>query len=246
MLKRWRAGDRGGTQGRGRLLVWSEWGAPLTLDPPDIFEFWSAVPPGANIHPADEAVFARVHDHGFDLKLLPGCFMGPLRSAPIVLLFLSPGRGDDDQQKPDLLDWHTRTRNGLEPLVSASVHAGAHRWWTERTALFGKPHELVNKVAILNIGAYHSKNFKDHGLLAALPSSRVSLSWAQTTLFPAAERGERVVVCLRAARYWGLEAGRNDYAGTLFAPNVTRGGHMHKSERTPILSAVQRALSASG
>jgi hypothetical protein len=214
----------------------------LVFNSPDIFAFWNTVPPNAHVHPADEPVFARVRDHGFDLDLLPGCFMGPLRTAPIILLFLSPGRGDHDQPNPELVDWHIRTRSGLEPLVSASTHAGAYRWWTERTALFGNPYELANKVAILNIGAYHSKDFTDHGLLAALPSSRVCLSWAQTTLFPAAERGERVVICLRAAKYWGLEAGRADYSGTLFAPNVTRGGHMHKSERARILTAVQRAL----
>ena len=216
----------------------------MSLTAPDIFEFWRAIPPDAHVHPSDEAIFDRVPRHGFDLSLLPGCFMGPLRSAPVVLLFLSPGRGDDDQPDPDLIDWHVRTRNGREPLVSASTHAGAYKWWTERTALFGEPRELAGKVAILNIGAYHSKAFMDHGLLAALPSSRISLGWAQGTLFPSAERGEKVVICLRAARYWGLQAGKSDYAGTLFAPNVTRSGHMHKVERDRIVAAVRHVLAS--
>ncbi len=208
----------------------------------DIFEFWSSVHPKARMHPADEAVFKRVPKHGFNLDALPGCFMGPLRTAPVVLLFLSPGLDEGDTPTPALIEWNRRTRLGTEPLVSASVQAPTYRWWTKRTRFLGyDPEVLADKVAVLNIGAYHSRTFGDHGLLAALPSSRVSLDWTQSVLFPAAERGERAVICLRAAKYWGLEVGAN-YAGTLFAPQVTRGGHVHVKKRQRIVSAVQRLL----
>jgi hypothetical protein len=210
--------------------------------PTDIFEFWRGVAPNAYEHPADSKVFARIKNHGFDLKELPGCFMGPLRTAPVVLLFLSPGSSGGDRPSPVIVKWHDRNRSGDEPLVSSAIHAPTHRWWMRRTKCFQcEPEKLARKVAIFNIGAYHSKTFKDHGLLAALPSSRVALDWAQSTLFPAAEAGERVVICLRAARYWGLETGRK-YKGTLFAPNVTRGGHMHKKDQKKIVAAVKRAI----
>lgn len=209
---------------------------------PDIFKFWSRLAPGDHHHPDDRAVFNRMPGHEFDLNLLPGCFMGRLRSAPIVLLFLSPGKSEEDKPSPGLADWHARTRTGNEPLVSRSVHPAAYKWWTERTAWLGPPEELVDKVAVLNIGAYHSKNVTNYGVLAALPSSRMSLDWAQSVLFPDAEKGERVVICLRAARYWGLEPGRRNYPGTLFAPLVTRGGHVHKSERRDIVDTVRRVL----
>lgn len=208
----------------------------------DIFEFWREVAPNAHVHPADGEVFARVRNHGFDLSALPGCFMGPLRTAPVVLLFLSPGSSDMDRPTRALRQWHRRTRSGSEPLVSRAIHASAYRWWTQRTMCFEcEPDELAGKVAVLNIGAYHSKTFNDHGLLAALPSSRVTLEWTQRILFPAAEAGNRIVICMRAARYWGLEAGRR-YEGTLFAPNVTRGGHMHTAGRRRIIDAVKRCL----
>jgi hypothetical protein len=211
----------------------------------DIFEFWSEIDPAARIHPTDEAVLKRVPSHRFDLDSLPGCFMGPLRTAPVVLLFLSPGLDIDDRPTPALIEWNSRVRTGTAPLVGASIQGPTYRWWTQRTKFLGHdPDTLANKVAILNIGAYHSKTFDDHGLLAALPSSRVSLDWAQRILFPAAERGERVVICLRAARYWGLEAGA-DYPGTLFAPKVTRGGHAHLDKRDRIVAAAQRLLSDS-
>lgn len=211
----------------------------------DIFDFWSHVAPDAHEHPDDRAVLDRVPKHGFNLKLLPGCFMGPLRTAPVVLLFLSPGQSDDDEPTPALKIWHAENRAGNEPLISAETHKSAHHWWTQRTKCFGESQEVISRnVAVLNIGAYHSKDFTDHGLLAALPSSRVALDWAQSVLFPQAEAGERVVICLRAARYWGLESGQL-YKGGLFAPKVTRGGHMLKSDSGPVISAVRRTLNLS-
>jgi hypothetical protein len=100
---------------------------------------------------------------------------------------------------------------------------------------------------VLNIGAYHSKTFTDYPLLAALPSSRVSIDWAQSVLFPQAMRGERVVVCLRSAHFWGLAAG-NQYGQSLFAPSVTRRGDIMKKTaeqkrmRQAIIRAVKRAI----
>jgi hypothetical protein len=158
----------------------------------------------------------------------------------VVLLFLSPGLDEGDKPTPALIEWNSRTRSGAEPLVGKSIQQPTYNWWMKRTRFLGyDPDFLARRVAVLNIGAYHSKTFDAHGLLAALPSSRVALDWAQRVLFPAAEQGERVVICLRAARYWGLETGRN-YHGTLFAPRVTRGGHIHKGKRERIVSAVRR------
>ena len=118
----------------------------------------------------------------------------------------------------------------------------AWRWWESRTKCYGPWEELQSKIAILNIGAYHSKKFKDRPLLAALPSSRVSLDWAQRVLFPSAIRGDRVVVCLRAAKFWGLTEGER-YGRALFAPFVTRRGHMRDFEmRSTIIRKVQRAV----
>jgi hypothetical protein len=67
----------------------------------DIFKFWSQMPKGERIHPADKEVFQRIHPkrHGFRLECLPGNFSGPLKKAPVVLLYLSPGFS-----KPDLRD----------------------------------------------------------------------------------------------------------------------------------------------
>jgi hypothetical protein len=60
----------------------------------------------------------------------------------------------------------------------------------------------VDKIAFLNVDAYHSEKFGDWHMLTALPSSRMALDWAQFELFGQAEEGKRVVVCLRSAQLW--------------------------------------------
>jgi hypothetical protein len=65
------------------------------------------------------------------------------------------------------------------------------------------PDSAVDKIAFLNIDAYHSEKFGDWHMLTALPSSRMALDWAQFELFGQAEEGKRVVVvCLRSAQLW--------------------------------------------
>ena len=194
----------------------------------DIFQFWSEVGESDKVHPKDRYVLDRVR-YNFDLKCLPGCFMGPLRTAPVVLLYLSPGWHESDiveATSPEGCDRHYQRRKGCQSLPGPDDHRATWEWWRARTRVFGEWEQLRTKIAILNICAYHSKEFEDHPLLVALPSSRVSLEWAQTMLFRQAIDGELTVVCMRAARYWGLR--KEWQKGKVFVPAVTPGGHMHK------------------
>jgi hypothetical protein len=217
----------------------------------DIFKFWSQVGPNDYQHPADRDVLQRVGS-SFDLRCLPGCFRGPLRTAPVVLLYLSPGLNpafEKDYLKEArsragrVLNY--RTRSGRVLLPGPAQLFPAWKWWTSRTACFGEWQKVQDKVAILNICAYHSKSFDDKPLLVALPSSRVSLDWAQGVLFPEAIAGKRVVVCLRAASFWGLRTGKRgrQYGESLFCPLVTRSGHMaNTAMRNRVISAARRKL----
>ena len=213
----------------------------------DIFHFWWEVGRAAHVHPADRAVMSRVR-HRFDLRSLPGCFAGPLRTAPVVLLYLSPGSSKKDRIEAKSKAGrarYARMRTGRMPLPGPRDHRSAWQWWKSRTKHFGAWEDLRSKVAVLNIGAYHSKTFADAPLLAALPSSRMSLQWAQRVLFPQAIAGKRVVVCLRAARFWGLAEGHR-YGRALFAPPVTRSGYMKKSPmRDKVIRAVRKMISRS-
>lgn len=216
----------------------------------DIFDFWSHIKPCERVHPADREVFDRVgrNGHGLDLRCLPACFVGPLRTAPVVLLFLSPGFVEEDLKDARSEKGRTKyveRRTGRQAVLPEWT---GYKWFASRIKAFDLDvSEACKKIAVLNIGAYHSKFFKDYPLLAALPSSRVSLDWAQKVLFPAALRGERVVVCLRAAHFWGLEAGKC-HGRSLFAPQVTRAGHIKKKSksekkmRDEIIHAVRKIL----
>lgn len=213
--------------------------------PTNIFKFWSGIRLRKGAHPADTPIFSRVKHH-FDLDCLPGCYAGPLRSAPVVLLYLSPGLSDPDyahaQTRSGRRQWR-RQLTGEASLRAPNDHYPAWWWWKKHTACFDRPwQELRSKVAILNIGAYHSKRFKDWYLLAALPSSRVSLDWAQRVLFPAAMKGDRIVVCLRAHKYWGLQDGQR-YGRALFAPQTNAAGYMlHCPLRETVIRYVQRVI----
>ena len=192
----------------------------------DIFEFWSRMKFGARVHPADQSIFARMEPlrHGFQLECLPACFAGPLKTAPVVFLYLSPGYEKGEETKARLKETQRRyfVRWQGEELLPE------HHWFISRTKRFGSYDSVRKKVAVLNIGAYHSRTMDSYGSMLALPSSRVTLDWAQSVLFKEAERGKRIVVCMRAAPYWGLEAGKS-YDGHLYAPRTVRSGFLRKS-----------------
>ncbi|MGE0522125.1 MAG: hypothetical protein AB7O60_03695 [Variibacter sp.] len=222
--------------------------------PTDIFKFWAQMKPHERTHPADRDVFSRVGDfgHAFDLRCLPGNIAGPLRTARVVLLFLSPGFSELDVRRARSKAWQQHAADKRTGRAPFRDDGAGYSWLMSRTKVFGLDDETVRtKFSVMNIGAYHSKDFHDWHLLAALPSSRVSLDWAQGVLFPQAIRGERVVICMRAASFWGLCQGER-YGKGLFAPFVNRGGFMRKSTpaeakmRDQIISAVQRAVDRRG
>jgi hypothetical protein len=214
----------------------------------DILEFWSKINPGDRIHPADRDVFSRVEGHGFDLNCLPSSFAGPLRTARVVLLYLAPGFNPIDIEESNTSrgrQRYSRMRTGEQPLPGPEEHEPAWRWWHSRTRRFGSWRYLQDKVAVLNIGAYHSKSFTDWPLLAALPSSRVTLDWAQRELFPKAVRGGKLVICLRASQFWGLGKSAARFGDALFVPTATRHGHMRDNEmRSKIIDTAARFLAA--
>jgi len=214
----------------------------------DIFQFWSEISPDAFEHPADRHVLRRV-GHNFSPDCLPQTYRGRLRTAPVVLLFLSPGL--DERDPAHCSDekgrrYYVEQRTGESNLPEKEAHASAYEWLNKIIGQFGISYEQARTtVATLNIAAYKSKSFDDWHMLAALPSSRVCLDWAQSVLFPEAEAGKRVVVCLRSPKYWGL--GKDEQLGSLFCPPCTMGAFMHignmrETVAAAVKVAVERAL----
>ncbi len=203
------------------------------------------MPEDGFIHPADAHVFRRLgQNHSFKLDCRPGPYGGPLKDAKVVLLFLSPGLDAGDAvhgASPAGKKYYVDQRSGVAKLPSTTQHEAAQRWLAKVIKQFGLNYEEARStVATLNIGAYKSTSFPDWHMLAALPSSRASLDWAQSVLFPQAEQGERVVVCLRSADYWGLGIGE-PIGASLFRPQCTRGGFMYRDEMRDRISAAVRA-----
>jgi hypothetical protein len=211
----------------------------------DIFKFWQGLTgDDARVHPADKNVLTRVKHH-FEDRCFAEPFRGPLRTAPVVLLFLAPGLHERDLvHSPDADAFYSRQRTGRCDLPSEEEHKTARDWAIQVIKQFDVDYESVrSKFAFLNIAPYRSPRFHDRNMLAALPSARVALGWAQTVLFPEAEDGNRTVVCLRSPTYWGFDKGER-YGKSLFAPECNRAGRMHNGKtRDEAVSAVRRAIS---
>jgi hypothetical protein len=209
-----------------------------------IFSFWSGLSEEeARIHPRDKNVLSRVNSP-FEHSCFAEPFRGRLKTAPVVLLFLSPGLHERDLSASTREHaYYSRQREGHCDLPTEHEHQTARIWATKVVKQFEIDYETArSKIAVLNISPYRSKSFNDWHLLAALPSARVTLDWAQTVLFSEAEEDKRVVVCLRSSAYWGL--GRTTKSGkSLYAPRCTRGGMMVLGgDRDEIVSAVKRAI----
>ena len=219
----------------------------------DIFEFWKGVSPADRVHEGDRDVLRRAK-HNLSLECLPGPFKGRLKTAPVVLLLLNPGFRPADlahATSSEGQDYYARSRTGDADLPSSADNATSETWTGKTLKPFGLDYSQVReKIAILNLCAYHSDSFvKDEHLLSALPSSRVAVTWAQSVLYPSAQVGDRVVVCLRAPGPWGLKAGM-PAEGKLFAPRTTRGAGMCKKDpeeaatRREVIEAVRAACAA--
>lgn len=201
---------------------------------------------GEKIHPHDRAVFSRLNanKHGFQIEnCLPSSFWGPLKTAPVVLLYLSPGFSQEDVTEANSeagKDYYLKCWEGKEPLPS---NGPGFKWFKSRTKDFGEYTYIRDKIAVLNIGAYHSKNVKSYSSLIALPSSRVALSWAQTVLFPQAIAGTRIVICMRSAEKWGLDINKT-YGKSLYVPPVNRSGYMLESALSQSIKKTVREAAA--
>ena len=209
-----------------------------------LVDYWSGVSGHELIHPADQTVLTGMK-HKLKTALSPNPFFGPLASAPIVLLFLNPGLRQYDTERAGLPETHNffhRQRSGCAPLPSSDEYEPTHSWLSKILRQFDLNIDAVREqVAVVNLCPYRSETFQDYHMLAALPSCRATLDWAQNTLFPQAEADERVVVCLRAAKHWGLKDGFEK--GSLFAPTVTRGGFMYRGDfRDRVVGAVRMKL----
>ena len=85
----------------------------------DLIEYWKILKAGDRYHPDDKQVLKRLRGGFFDLGCLPFCFFGPLKTAPVVLLYLSPGLNQFDLEEARSESGRRRVanaRSGEEPI----------------------------------------------------------------------------------------------------------------------------------
>src|SRR5215217_1670213 len=103
----------------------------------DIFDFWAEAAGNDRVHPRDRAIVGRIK-HRFDLECLPAPFRGPLRTAPVVLLYLSPGLSDFDRDEANNPQAHARyveERKGFTSYYGPDHHPTWWKWWASRIAV---------------------------------------------------------------------------------------------------------------
>jgi hypothetical protein len=215
---------------------------------PDIFEFWAHVPAGANEHPDDTPVLHHV-GHRLRRDCLPGPFFGPLRSARVVILTSAPNTTEGDPVCARAADYqalYEQQRTGWELLPSRDEHRSAWNWWDGMARHFRFDLAGARKrVAFVYLSAYKVPGYltaKDHKVIAALPSTQACVSWARSVLFPAAERGDRVVVVVRPWWQWGIERADEPYGVSLFAPKFVRKYMRLEAPWERLVAAIAKAL----
>jgi hypothetical protein len=212
----------------------------------DFLWFWAKALPSLQIHP-DDAEALKSNRHTLALDTLVGPFMGPVRTAPVVLLTLNPGFSGVEQGEAKTLavrELMAQNLGGDAPLPPFTYNPKGREWTERRHTQFGLSYEAASsKVAFVNLIPYRSKEgAKDMHMVERLESIRLVRAWTQEALFPEAEAGERVVVCLRSARAWGLEPD-TQRGLSLFTPKFNRAGFMlHGPMREKVGFAVRRAV----
>ena len=175
--------------------------------------------------------------------------MGPVRTAPVVLLTLNGGLNGVEQDEAKITC--RAGANGPESRWGCSVayvcdQSGGREWTERRLAQFGLRYKTAStKVAFVNLIPYRSREgAKDLRMLERLESTRLVRAWAHDTLFLEAEAGKRVVVYLRSARAWGLEPD-TQRGLSLFTPKFNRAGFMLHGPMREKVSFASGAPSAS-
>jgi hypothetical protein len=222
----------------------------MTVTTEALLQFWSKAIPNLQVHPDDGSAL-NANNHSLALDTLIGPWMGPIRTAPVVLLTLNgglAGNGEEARaaQLPAARAFTAHNLTGDAPLPDwhAIGNPAGLGWTTGRLSQFGLSYkQAADKVAFINLMPYKSKEgAKDMRMADRLPSARMMRAWARDSLFRQAETGERIVVCLRSAKTWGLPTPPTS-RGTLFVPQFTRGGFMHHGKmREEIGRLVRRAV----
>jgi hypothetical protein len=191
---------------------------------PQLLAYWARCT-DLHVHPDDETAL-RENTNAFRLDALIGPWMGPIKTAPVVVLTLNGGFNGaevEEAKNPVARRWTANNLQGASPLPDFAANP-LGRVWTQRIlGKFGLSYAHASAVSFVNLIPYRSyAGANDLRMAERLKSARLVRDWARTTLFPEAETGRRVVVCARSVRAWGLDPSVRQRGQSLFVPRFTR------------------------
>lgn len=208
-------------------------------------KFWSVKlddlrgPEGTWRHPDDrediDLLFKKMKEN---LNTFPCPFWGPIDTAKLVLCYAGPGstenkHGSDrrDARNEEWLKERIASFNGTTPINFGIIHNRARNWFLSRIARVldiskSEAEDLGAKVAIVDLTAYRGVTTTWEEV-AFLPSTQMMRQWAKHSLFKEAKAKRRVVLVMRANKWWGVPS-KPWSDGYLFTPDCNRSGFFLK------------------
>jgi hypothetical protein len=170
--------------------------------------------------------FGKHHDTDFHVGLLPIPYVGNLQNATIFLLMLNPGLSAGDYfaeyESPtyrEVCIRNLRKENIQDeyPFISLDPrfawHPGFEYWQNKLDSIVQELSKQLNlsyqdaikhlsqKIACLELVAYHSKSFGANQIFEGLPSTKIMKEYVQRTLVPRAKAEEITIVrCTRCTK----------------------------------------------
>ncbi len=175
--------------------------------------------------------FASREDNELHLSLLPVPYIGNVQESKIVILLLNPGFEHSDYWA----EYHQpEFRKRIEQNLSQSFdgidypflyldpqfcwHSG-FRWWERKlrevilriaVIKFNGDYrealrDLSQKLSCVELFPYHSASFRDHGLIAKLPSCIAAYSFVKNSIRSETDANRRLWIATRKVREWGVE-----------------------------------------
>jgi hypothetical protein len=216
---------------------------------------WSQIQ--ANAHASTFDTDTQLHDK-LHTNLYPQPFIGNLEDAFVYILFGNPGFAISDYADELGNAAHSlacvanlrQSGQGFFPLLPASTGTGVASYWNRclkslimalseslRVTSVVASNLVVQRVALIEAGAYHSYKFPGDWC-DQLPSSRVAQAFVHQVLIPKAQRGEALVFVWRRARFWGVPSGTHDVIQR--PPKKARLKNITAPERAAIVKFIAR------
>jgi hypothetical protein len=205
----------------------------MTTD--ELIAFWSRL--GRHtVHPDDEQ--ALLERSGFETRLLPLPWNGPIRSARAFVAFLNPGLDTKDvpyeQGNSRFCERLRENLDGRRPYVYFDPaylnHPGAT--WARETFGPDWPSSYADRICVIQLVAYHSSdNAAPEKVSHRLQSTSHMKAWVKETLLQRVRSGEALLVVGRGVSRFNLDDEQETENFVRYRFPENRRAHMTKKTR---------------